>query len=128
MDPVEKRRIVETITEKVVVGKDEIDITLCYLPPCKDMAKRWRKGVFMRPFCRLVIKAVRGDSPPFLINGRPLGELLIRRRAELKLTQAALAKRLGVCRKTLANWENSQSKPISDVWRKIRCLLTSHRT
>jgi site-specific DNA recombinase len=40
----EKRRIVEAITEKIVVGKDEIDITLCYLVPCEDMAKRWRKG------------------------------------------------------------------------------------
>ena len=40
----EKRKIVEAITEKIVVGKDEIDITLCYLAPCEDMAKRWRKG------------------------------------------------------------------------------------
>ena len=44
MEPAEKRRIVEAITEKVVIGKGEINITLCYLPPCKDMAKRWRKG------------------------------------------------------------------------------------
>jgi len=29
----EKRRIVETITEKVTIGKDEISINLCYLPP-----------------------------------------------------------------------------------------------
>ena len=36
--------IVESITEKIVVGKDEIDITLCYLPVCKDMANGWRKG------------------------------------------------------------------------------------
>ena len=44
MEPSEKREIVEAITEKIVVGKDEINITLCYLPPGKDMAKRWRKG------------------------------------------------------------------------------------
>jgi site-specific DNA recombinase len=40
----DKRKIVEAITEKIVIGKDEIDITLCYLPTCKDMAKEWRKG------------------------------------------------------------------------------------
>ena len=40
----EKRDIVEAITQKIVIGKEEIDISLCYLPPCKDMAKRWRKG------------------------------------------------------------------------------------
>ncbi|MGO8677754.1 MAG: hypothetical protein ACLQVX_18005 [Limisphaerales bacterium] len=44
LEPDEKRKIVEAITEKIVVGKDEIDITLCYLAPCEDMAKRWRKG------------------------------------------------------------------------------------
>ena len=44
MEPEEKRRIVEAITEKIVIGKDEIHLTLCYVPPCKDMAKRWRKG------------------------------------------------------------------------------------
>ena len=40
----EKRNIIEAITEKIVVGKDEISINLCYLPPCKEMAKGVRKG------------------------------------------------------------------------------------
>ncbi len=40
----EKREIVETITDKIIVGKDEITINLCYTPSCKDMANRWRKG------------------------------------------------------------------------------------
>jgi site-specific DNA recombinase len=29
----EKKKIIETITEKIVVGKDDITINLCYLPP-----------------------------------------------------------------------------------------------
>ena len=40
----EKRKIVEAITEKIVVGKEKIEITFCYLPPRKDMALGWRKG------------------------------------------------------------------------------------
>lgn len=44
MAPEEKRKIVEAITEKIVIGKGEINVTLSYMPPCKDMAKRWRKG------------------------------------------------------------------------------------
>lgn len=44
MEPQEKRTIVEAITERITVGKDEIDISLCYTPACKEMAKRWRKG------------------------------------------------------------------------------------
>jgi DNA primase len=44
LEPAEKLKIVEALAEKIVVGKDEINITLSYLPPGKDMAKRWRKG------------------------------------------------------------------------------------
>ena len=38
----EKRKIVECITNKIVVSKDEIEIDLCYLPSSKDMSKRDR--------------------------------------------------------------------------------------
>jgi site-specific DNA recombinase len=44
MQPEEKREIVELITDKIVIAKDEITINLCYAPSCKDMANRWRKG------------------------------------------------------------------------------------
>jgi site-specific DNA recombinase len=38
----EKRRIIESITEKIVVKGDEIDITLCYMPSCEELTKRQR--------------------------------------------------------------------------------------
>jgi site-specific DNA recombinase len=44
MQPDEKREIIEVITNKIIVGKDEITINLTYSPSCKDMANRWRKG------------------------------------------------------------------------------------
>jgi ATP-dependent DNA helicase RecG len=44
LDVILKDCIVEAITEKIVVGSEEIDITLCQLTSWKDMAKRWRKG------------------------------------------------------------------------------------
>ena len=44
MQPEEKREIIEVITDKIIVGKDEITINLCYAPSCKDVANRWRKG------------------------------------------------------------------------------------
>jgi site-specific DNA recombinase len=38
--PVDKRRnIVETIVEKIVIGKGEIDITFAYLPSSEEMIK-----------------------------------------------------------------------------------------
>ncbi|MGH7147590.1 MAG: recombinase family protein, partial [Nitrospiraceae bacterium] len=39
----EKRKIIETVTEKIVIGKDEVDIHLCYLPNASEiMARRQR--------------------------------------------------------------------------------------
>lgn len=39
----EKQRIVESITERIVIGKDEIDITLCHLPSSEELTKEQRK-------------------------------------------------------------------------------------
>jgi site-specific DNA recombinase len=42
LDQTEKRKIVECITNKIVIGKGEVEIDLCYLPSSKDMSKRDR--------------------------------------------------------------------------------------
>jgi site-specific DNA recombinase len=44
MKPEEKREIIEVITDKIIIGKDEITINLSHSPSCKDMAKGARKG------------------------------------------------------------------------------------
>ncbi len=43
-EPEAKRAIVEAITERIDISKDEVVITLCYMPPSGNMAKRWRRG------------------------------------------------------------------------------------
>jgi site-specific DNA recombinase len=47
----EKRRIIESITEKIVVKGDEIDITLAYIPSSEELTKRQRNlsGSWRRP-------------------------------------------------------------------------------
>ena len=41
----EKRKIVECITKKIVIAKEEISIDLCYLPSSKELSKRnWSLG------------------------------------------------------------------------------------
>jgi site-specific DNA recombinase len=38
----EKRRIVESVTEKIVIGKDDVSISLCHLPSYEEMTKKHR--------------------------------------------------------------------------------------
>ena len=42
LDQVEKRKIVDSITNKIVISKNEVEIDLCYLPSSKDISKRDR--------------------------------------------------------------------------------------
>lgn len=39
----EKQRIVESITEKIIIGKDEINITLCHIASSEELTKEQRK-------------------------------------------------------------------------------------
>jgi site-specific DNA recombinase len=78
--PEEKRNIVESITEKIVVAGDQIDITLCYVPSSEELTKRQRNlwpsnwGSRIGNSCRTVFALVtRLDTT--LWNGRPGAEI-----------------------------------------------------
>lgn len=123
MPPHEQRELVEVITDKIIIGKDEITINLCYAPSCKDMAIRWRKGLFLNPFCQLVVKVIRVDSPP--CNGEhKLAELLTECQSRLIVSREALASKLGVSLGTLKNWERGWTQPNRRFWPSIRTLFS----
>ena len=45
LERAEKRKIVECITNKIVISKEEITIDLCYLPSSKELSKKnWSLG------------------------------------------------------------------------------------
>jgi len=45
MDRLEKRKVVECLTNQIVIGKDEISLDLIYLPSSKELSKReWSLG------------------------------------------------------------------------------------
>jgi DNA invertase Pin-like site-specific DNA recombinase/DNA-binding XRE family transcriptional regulator len=123
MQPAEKREIIEIITDKIIIGKDEITINLCYAPSCKDMANRWRKGSFLRPYCHLLIKTIRHDSPLFNNQQAHLCKLLLEKRLAASLTQKEFAKMFGVSVRTLKNWEHSRNKPAKSLWPQIHQFL-----
>jgi len=56
MNTDEKRRIVESLVKSIRIGKDEIDISLCYLPSFREMTNRHRTLRIKSPnkdkFCR----------------------------------------------------------------------------
>ena len=122
MELLEKRGIIEVITDKIFTGKDEITINLSYSPSFKDMANRWRKGSFLNPFCQLVIKAVRGDSPPCQ-NRQSFAEMLLEYRHRSALTRQPLASKLGVSLATLKNWEHGRTKPSKVFWKRIKMCM-----
>ena len=51
LDTETKRTIIEGITEKIVISKDEVIMTLCNMPTpdSGNMAKRWRRGRDLNP-------------------------------------------------------------------------------
>jgi len=95
-------------------------------PSGGDMAKRWRRGTVLRPFCHLVLRSIRGDSPPWENTTQPLSESLRKYRLEANLTQATLAARLGVTVGTLGTWERGQATPERRSWPGLLTLLKGY--
>ncbi len=69
----------------------------------------------MHPFCQLLLKAIRVDSPPFNEPGY-IEQVLKNHRLAANLSQVDLARKLGVSRKTLQNWEGGFSNPTKKFW------------
>lgn len=61
LDQAEKRKIVECITNKIVIAKNEVEIDLCYLPSSKHMSKRDRSLLGSNP---VLNKALRSKELP----------------------------------------------------------------
>ena len=83
--------------------------------------------MFTRPFCHLVLRATRVDSPPLEINGQPLRKLLLESRLQAKLTRKALGAKLGVSMETIKNWEAGRVIPNKRFWPVIRSLIKDVR-
>jgi len=77
----------------------------------------------MRPFCHLVFKAIRVDSPPCNQSREELAKALRGLRSTLNLVQHEMAKKLGVSLKTLKNWERGRTRPASKFWAGVRAFL-----
>jgi ribosome-binding protein aMBF1 (putative translation factor) len=77
----------------------------------------------MRPFCHLVIKATRWDSPPQAQDGLQLHKLLLQERLTMGIARQMLAAELGVSARTIKNWEHGWTRISSSSRRRIRSFL-----
>jgi len=112
LTPEEKRKIVENITEKITIGKEDVTINLCYLPSSSEMmTSKQRKDIPALPFCQIIPKAQKPPSALYPKRLKTLGDHLRKRRLDLKLQQKEVAKKLGVSETSIYNWENNQTSP-----------------
>jgi len=81
------------------------------------------EGSFLNPYCHLVIKAIRNDSPLLGSKKVEFCKLLLQKRLDTGFTQSEFAKRLGVSIRTLKNWEHNRNKPSRSVWAHVKPLL-----
>lgn len=128
----EKRRIVETITERIVIADGEVEIHLFYSPSMApptstggngtpptsssppqnrgEKATKLHGRVAFLPYVRISLKCLK---PRMVVpEATTLGDHLRRRRLDLGLTQKAVAKTIGVDSFTLANWEKGKTEPV----------------
>ncbi len=108
----EKRKIIESITENVTIGTEDVTINLCYLPSSSElMATGQRNLIPALPFCHITLKGQKPPHPAYPRELKTVGDHLRKKRLELKLLQKDVAMILGVDEATVYNWENNRSHP-----------------
>lgn len=115
----EKRRIIENITDTIVIGIDDIAINLCYLPQTPSsasmsselVASGQRNFIPALPFCKISIDAKKPNNSAYPETIQTLGDHLRKRRLDLGLLQSHVANLLSVSEATVCNWENNLAEP-----------------
>ena len=91
-----------------------------------ECCARGQIKMFLLPYCQLLIKTVRQDSPPFKNANVPLSKLLLEKRLSLRLSQEQMARRIGISYCTYKNWELGHKQPAKRLWACVRTLTAVH--
>jgi len=79
----------------------------------------------MRPFCQITLTCSRSGTPRDFPAYDDLGKRIRERRRELGANQVICAHQLGVCHKTLKNWEANRVKPATKYISRILEFIAS---
>ncbi len=125
--PDEKRRIVESITDRILIGKEDISIHLAYLPTppnSPEFTTTWQRNHRVAlPCCEVRLKSRKPLSPLYPKKLKTWGERLRKRRLDLGLLQKEVAKIIGVTTDSVCYWENNRAEPEIRYLPKIIAFL-----
>jgi ribosome-binding protein aMBF1 (putative translation factor) len=126
----EKRKIAESLVEKMIIGNNEIDITFSYLPSSEDVCKNQQGLVAQLGISDRIIHTSRSDiapnrpsRKPFPASIKTLGDYIRVKRAEKGFTQAQLAQMAGVVKATISRWERDVEFPDEHQAQLLESLL-----
>lgn len=126
----EKRKIVESIVEKVVIGDGEIDITLSCLPSSEELSKTQQQVVQLLGITQRIIRASRRHIPVrrhifkcIPTQLKTLGDHIRLKRLEAGFTKREVTKNLQIPMKLLSAWEHDICPPSEQEWAGLVSLL-----
>ncbi len=106
-----KRRVIESITDNIVVGSDTITVNLKYLPSVEELTKGQRNLIRSLTFLGFKLTASKPMSCDYPKELKTLGDHLRKRRLDLKLLQREVGQRIGVVEASIWNWEDGRVSP-----------------
>ncbi len=127
---IDKRKIAESLVEKIVIGEGEIDITFSYLPSCEEACKNQQRLVALLGCAQRQIRASRSHLP---VNRKPvktfptalktLGDHIHAKRFEKGLQLGKLAEKLAIPASSVRRWETDLEKPSEAQWQTLVVVL-----
>ncbi|MDD5430678.1 MAG: recombinase family protein [Candidatus Pacebacteria bacterium] len=135
----EKRRIIENITEKITIGKEDISIKLLSVLPPKtpssnnptvppassspaspNSPQNGNATSFMRcQSAEIVLTAKKPVNPAFPKTVNTIGDHIRKHRLNLKMTQKQVSATIGATESSITGWENNWFKPHISFMPKI---------
>ncbi len=127
----QKRAIVETVTDRIVIGDDNINIALAYLPNPKDKihfssgSKKTSQRNFIHalPCVRFKPQIPKPTLISYPKSPLTVGEHIKKKRMDLKLFQSDVARIFEVSTDCVTYWENKRSLPQVVYYPKIIAFL-----